>query len=337
MRRGAGWILLAGTWAVLGAWGAGRVASDRWLWSQYLSWIPTAAALGVSIVLLATAWGVLRVADRRGSWARWMTAIGLGAGAAYLLAVEWRVHGLLGDRAPANSALRALFWNASTVTEEVITDVLAGRTLDLAVIANGPWAIEPESLATAGRHVVRINGMAVASVGPIRRWGFAWLGITPSTEAPGWVDPGRALFVEIESTLGPLVVWAVDMPSDIRESRWAAGGRAGEALRGWTGPAYRVKDGAWSPEEANGFPAPDLVVGDFNAPRGSASLRRLVGALPNAFDEAGAGYPATWPRTVPIYQIDQAFAGRAVRAASLRTLDPGDGAHRMLLLELVAR
>lgn len=335
MRRAAGVLLLLAAWAVLGAWGAGRVASDRWLWSQYLSWIPTAAALVGAILLLLSAW---RISPPGRSRARLVTALAIAGVAGYLLLIEWRLHRLASATAPANPALRVLYWNASTVSEGTIADVLGRQApLDLAVIANGPWAIEPESLGAAGMHVARLNGMAVASRTPIRRWGFTWLGITPDTDAPGWVDPGRALFIEIESPLGLLVVWVVDMPSDVRGSRWVAAGRAGEVIADWTGPAFRPDGAGWTPEPASGFPEPDVVVGDFNAPRGSASLRRLVGRLPNAFDQAGAGYPATWPRAVPVYQIDQAFAGRAVRADTFRTIDPAAGSHRLLLLDLVRR
>jgi len=50
---------------------------------------------------------------------------------------------------------------------------------------------------------------------------------------------------------------------------------------------------------------PDLVVGDFNAPRRSTALASLPGGYRHAYDLAGAGWSSTWPVPLPCWAIDQ--------------------------------
>jgi vancomycin resistance protein VanJ len=50
---------------------------------------------------------------------------------------------------------------------------------------------------------------------------------------------------------------------------------------------------------------PDLVVGDFNAPRRSTTLSALPGGYRHAYDLAGAGWSSTWPVPLPCWAIDQ--------------------------------
>jgi endonuclease/exonuclease/phosphatase (EEP) superfamily protein YafD len=49
---------------------------------------------------------------------------------------------------------------------------------------------------------------------------------------------------------------------------------------------------------------PDLVVGDFNAPRRSRALCELPDGYRHAYDTAGTGWGYTWPVPVPMYALD---------------------------------
>jgi vancomycin resistance protein VanJ len=49
---------------------------------------------------------------------------------------------------------------------------------------------------------------------------------------------------------------------------------------------------------------PDLVVGDFNAPRRSRALSSLPAGYKHAFDRVGSGFGYTWPVPVPMYALD---------------------------------
>ena len=59
---------------------------------------------------------------------------------------------------------------------------------------------------------------------------------------------------------------------------------------------------------------PDLVIGDFNAPRRSIALTQLPPGYAHAYDSAGSGWSYTWPAPAPVYAIDQFLHGPRVRA-----------------------
>lgn len=50
---------------------------------------------------------------------------------------------------------------------------------------------------------------------------------------------------------------------------------------------------------------PDLVVGDFNAPRRSRALADLPAGYEHAYDTSGSGFSYTWPVPLPLYSLDQ--------------------------------
>ena len=196
--------------------------------------------------------------------------------------------------------------------------------------------------------------MVLARV-PVVRFGMAWLGLAalpPETESEGprrrgWVDPGRAMFIEFDTTasLGRRTVfWIVDLPSDPKLPRWKLCTDAAAIIRSSSGSIV-VEDAQGRHTEASegkGFPKPDVVLGDFNTPRGSASLSLLTPGMRNAYDEAGAGYSATWPRygyrtPIPLLQLDQIFIGGGVRAARYEVVDPGFGYHQMQVGDLVGQ
>ena len=169
------------------------------------------------------------------------------------------------------------------------------------------------------------------------------------------------------------VVWLMDLPSDPTLSRQNVTRQARAAMDNWKGVAT-VRAAAdpnksdapvqWSNVPAEqlgrrGFPNPDLVIGDFNVPRGSRSLKNLVGDMANAYDQAGAGYTASYqrkvpfaqldgpgliglvrwmiPSDVPFFHIDQAFVAPSLHATRYRTMNLGFGTHWAQFVEVQAR
>ena len=129
----------------------------------------------------------------------------------------------------------------------------------------------------------------------------------------------------------------MDVPSDNAICRVAMTLLAAGAIHAWTGPMSVRTGGNITQEMADaGFPEPDVIVGDFNIPRGSWSLRLLTGSMHNAWSDAGTGGGVgplgSWPRRWPIYHLDQAFLGRDLRSTSYRLVDPGQGRHRVQIL-----
>jgi endonuclease/exonuclease/phosphatase (EEP) superfamily protein YafD len=81
---------------------------------------------------------------------------------------------------------------------------------------------------------------------------------------------------------------------------------------------------------------PDLVVGDFNAPRRSRALARLPAGWHHGYEVAGRGWSATWPQPVPLLAIDQLLVGPDWGVVDYRLL-PGPGTdHRLQVAKLGA-
>lgn len=327
-------------WVVILSWLIGRVASDRWLWSQFLFWIPTVAVIvaagGLTIVGLALRL-VARVLERSRRCRRRCVSVPLIVSLAgvtvYFAVAECRLLAAVPGAGQA-ADLRVVFWNPSSWVRQGIVEALMPHAPDLAIVVNAPAGVRWRRLAEVDgepRDVAFVGRFHMVSSMPILRRGGTPLGLDgrvphPKRHRPGapqfTEDPGWAAFVEIESPHGLLVVWAIDLPSDMHLARRDIADRTLAAIEAW-----RDADGL-------GFPAPDLIVGDFNMTRGSWALRRLIGDLEDAFIQAGRGYAATWPRVAPIIHIDQAFVAPPWRAVNYAIIDPGTGTHRMIRLDL---
>jgi endonuclease/exonuclease/phosphatase (EEP) superfamily protein YafD len=57
---------------------------------------------------------------------------------------------------------------------------------------------------------------------------------------------------------------------------------------------------------------PDIVVGDFNAPRRSRAICPLPSGFTHAYEAAGSGWSYTWPVPIPVYAIDHCILGERV-------------------------
>lgn len=183
-----------------------------------------------------------------------------------------------------------------------------------APIAPGHAFLGP-NLIVVSRHAIR--RAAIADLPMIDGADEEWR----SASLPGWVA-----FVEIEleesaaSELGreTAVIWIADMPSDPKLSRRAVMRAAADIVRGWTGPAMvprsslgddagdaevvygdrKDPDHDWVAEPGerawDGFPEPDLIIGDFNIMEDSASLDALTPGMFDAGVRHGRGPMRTW-------------------------------------------
>lgn len=367
-------VLLATLALAVGlTWVIGRTLTDRQQWSQYLFWLPTWVYFGVAVVLLALSVSLAWMAVvRRGKFKRWPGRFLRGAammlsGAMMLWAafVECRIHALIGrQRAMASAApeggLRILFWNPSSFLGIDLATPMLSIPSDLAIVDNPPWDRQMSPLADGYDNCVSLvlqPNFVVLSRFPIKRFAVTTLGLRGREQVPsepgglsgigetptGNIDPGRAMFLEVDTTasLGrPVVVWVLDLPSDQRLARRDMMDSAAQAIAAWEGQAMKpLLGGKWAiiPEPVKGFPEPDIVLGDFNTPRGSASLQRLAPGMSNAYDQGGAGYTASFPRGWPLLHLDQVLVAPWLRAQDYRVLDPGIARHKMQWTRLTAR
>lgn len=348
-RAAIGTCLWAGTLPLGLAWAASRAITDRFEWSQWLWWIPSPIYLAAIAALIAPA---LILAPRRAARPLGLAAIGaLTAGLAHLLILDWRLPSR--HDAHLGPPLRILFWNPSLPRGGGIADRILTAQADIAIIANPPLrddGLSISDLDTAmgeGASVIATGNAVIATRFPVHRWGGTTLGLRGRVPRIGhtgdgpdhWIDPGHASFVEFDTTgpLGrPIVVWIIDLPSDPALPRAEITRTAAARTAAFDGPTWtRAEGDRFLREDRDpGFPPPDLIIGDFNIPRGSWSLRAITAGLDDAYTRAGRGPMGTWPRANPIHHLDQAFISANWNVARYHALDPGIGLHRMIVLEI---
>lgn len=280
------------------AWLVGRVATDRFLWSQFLFWIPTVAALIAS--LIASLLMLPAPPSRR--WRR------IARGSALItvaIALYWSLldHRLL--RLPVAGAFGEptiailhcnLHWPGKRAAPEVI-EFLRDRSEDLVLFSEPGWLLlqnRGAALEAAGWQVVRVPHFAVLSRLPIVEW-------RPLVAAEGMAFT----LLRIDgSTIGrpTLSICLVDLPSEPRTPRMALA-RTARALL-----------------DEVGAPEFDLVAGDFNMTRDGAAIATLFPNFSHAFHQAGRGFGATYPATRPLWHIDHILIGPSLRAVDYRLI-----------------
>lgn len=332
------------------AWLAGRALSDRWHWSQYLFWTPAWVSLLAAAGTLAC-WTLGRSPGRKGRRlsARWLLP---PAACIAVSAWEWRIWRVGEPVVPAGS-IRFAAWNPASDFVDDFAERVGSLSPAVVGIANRPartnWNVIRQAVGGEGA-LTRWGRLSLVSRFRITRWAGASLAVTGSRpQLSSWqggssvsVDRGEALFAELDTTreLGrPIIVWFVDLPSDPLLFRQDVFSQARAALDAFTGPVFaRNAAGLEQPTTGvKGFPAPDLVIGDFNTPRGSDSIRRLVGDMTDAHAAAGWGPALTWHRRGPIIGIDQAFVSAFLVPARYGVRDMGAGQHLAQFLDIPRR
>lgn len=291
----------------------GVAFEDRWLLTQWLSWIPAVAPFALAVLAMGASLLV-----RQGVWRRRAALQGI----LVLLTGTFVLRTSLGlprdepDASPMQ--VRLLQWNT-----------------------NWPACDDPRSmqaLASAPADVVLIsNRGSITSVDMVHRWAgaqsrvvgagpFALVTTWPVVEArmvaAGGTGAGTwyiARFVVLPPDWHgrPLRIAMVDLPSRPSLPRIDVANAMAQAIG--TGGLGEV----------------DVVAGDFNAIGGSVILTRCFPRMRDAANEAGVGWYATWPRRFPLWQIDHTLVAPDMRCLRAWTIDPGTSSHRMTMSLLV--
>lgn len=351
-------VLTALAAVLLAAWGCGQYWTDEHHATQYLWWMPTHWVIGVCWVLVVVSWALERLSLRLGGFQlRSLMTLVLLVLSGWMLVGAWHIHRAVMPQKAGD--LRVLYWNM-TVGRELngAVELVLAQEPDVAIIANprldglrgqllaglgtlgsepDPEASErPDSLVVGPTRFLFRHEIAVATRGQIVRWGsvtFQMRGVDDESHR------GVVMFVEITGLSdNPVVVWIVDLPSHASLWRQEVAAEAARAVMEWRGPEFRLTSlGQWEPATgADGFPEPGVIVGDFNIPRASASLRTLVGKSAESHASRGWGPATTWNRTWPGWSIDLLFAGAGWTVTRHRVVDPRMGMHRMIVVDLKA-
>ncbi len=345
------------------AWLAGLVLNDRFVWSQWLWWLPT-------VVVAGGAWaavGVSRAFSKRGG-RRTRRAAMVAAGIATVwVGVEMRPWNLFARPEPApgmmaGGAMSVAYWNLAAASAAPAIPMIERLDADVLIIANaGSGDRGAFSRALKDRYggdaddprayIAQVGWTTVASRFPIVGTGrvalsdfetaWAWNNQQSVMSGVSFVElaTGELLGEGYEAEAQITTVWVVDLPSSPRLHRVRMlRGMAGD-LANWDKRVTAVDEiGRWVSrvdEGREGFPHADLIVGDFNTPRGSGSLRELVGDRVDLHAAAGVGLDATFLRPVPVWAIDLAFFDRrTVLPVSFEAVETGYGYHRAIRAEV---
>lgn len=362
LSRGAALVILL-------CWTIGRVVSDRTLPTQFLSWIPTVAVVCAVAVLLAATWLLLVIA--RGSQARpdvlrkkkyprlrLVAAVWWLGVSVYGMAWEHRFFATPPPTKPGPTDLRIVFWNLGGRPGPGWLESAHAMGGDVLIVAEGGgWnAVHEFSLWNHYDQVSNLNASLfnISTKSAVLEYASMPLGVEEGEgldpRAEGGIrkrhDPGHAMYflldvagTPLESLARPLVVWVIDLPSDLSIPRKRITPEAAAAIGAWQGRPFVLRpDHRYGAGEvrSGGFPRPDVIVGDFNIPAGSASLDSIRDGLLDAYTQAGAGYCATFPRGYPLWRLDQFFVGRGVHAVGYQTRDMGSGTHLLQVADIGA-
>lgn len=324
LRAGVAWLCLLPASAILFAWAIGLTVSDRIFWTQFLAWLPTEAVVVSSGTALLCA-VLLRA---RSAWRATRAIAALWAFAlAWLLIAQWNLPRLVTGAPSRAGDLRIAYWNTSA--ERVRWPQTVTRVIDADVffIANPAMWQRNFRILARDQRTASVGSMLVVTDLPILERGTTSLGVRgvirgkdPKEHGEDAYSAGWATFMRFGVAQRDLVVWVIDLPSDPMMPRASATRTAIERINAYD-------DGA-------GFPPPDLVVGDFNIPRGSASLGHLTRGLREAHATIGVGHAASWPRPLPMWHIDLCFAADTVRLVDYDLLDVGDAEHLVQRIEI---
>jgi hypothetical protein len=294
-----------------------RVQAMQWAW-----WIPRPLLAGCTLawlVVLELAALAARVDRRELRANRWAVAAA-AACTGYALLGVWRP-----DSPRPADAVRLVHWNASYVESTAVAPSLATLLLELdadVVVVTDPgllwWGDGVQRFTAAGYELRTAGRFCIASR----------IGIV---EARPVLAQGRlhATRIEVDTRFGPLAIEAIDLPSDPWRSRWQTVVTVSGALA-----AQRSNGGATSAQRGG---LPDVIVGDFNITRGSASLRGFGEGYAEAFAAAGSGWGGTYPRAMALWAIDLALVGRRWSPARSEIIDPGAKRHRLQVVDLVPK
>ncbi len=308
------WALLVAVGSMVLAWFLGQILTDQYAWSQWVWWIPTLGAMvlalvWVGIAAIPLAW--------RGRWRKRGMCAGLltfAVIAGHFVFVEHRFVSF-GSR-DAQSALEAgkaitiVHWNLGQTPipreraahAQALIDLRGADIMILTAPHGIMWHKSLQNYLREGEQMIHLGKFTI-----ITRFAVG----VPSFVRQDLDQRITALPIDTREELGRgIVVWMVDLPSSPFVPRM----QTVRELRGLI--------------DERCLEAPDLVLGDFNIPRGSASIDALFSGLHHAYADSGFGYSATFERsTFPLWHIDHILLGPNLRALDYEVIDTEIGRH----------
>jgi endonuclease/exonuclease/phosphatase (EEP) superfamily protein YafD len=297
---------------LLAAFLVSEVVTDSIPLLQWVWFVPRPLLAGAALLWSLLAIAVVRACGRRRPEMRGALIVGVLSVASLLLGVL-QMWGLPKER-PADS-LRIVHWNASYPPEEdigpTVIDALLDLDADIVVLTDaGQLASGDRALRAiaAGYQVHRPGRFAVFSRLPVAA-------ATPIASARA----GSASRIVIETGNGPISIHAIDLPSNPKLPREQTAAELASIIRAVEGSSVD----------------PDVLVGDFNTPGGSHSLR-VFGSSDHvdAFSKAGTGWGGTFPVDFPFWRIDLMLVREPWIPVRSEAIDLNGRRHRAQVVDL---
>lgn len=286
---------------VFAPWVIGQVFLDRFHITGLCLFVPTPL---VALVLLGTALLAWLVTCRRAALAAALLAV-LPVLVVATVENRWWTPRI---EPPAGKTLRLVNWNLGggrAGWHDPLVHLRAQKA-DIYVLSEAYSEIAVEALLDAlgpEYHINRAHSLAVIARGTIVR--------------PDKPRVSRRAYVFLCSIDGtPISVLVADLPSLPTINR-----------------APFLRQVSHVAEQAN----PDLIVGDFNAPRRSVFLSLLPPGYAHAYHLAGSGWSYTWPAQLPLWAIDQCIVGSRIHATRYELVTTPLSDHRMQVLDFALR
>ncbi|WP_088252229.1 endonuclease/exonuclease/phosphatase family protein [Fimbriiglobus ruber] len=270
-----------GASALFVAWVVGQLARDATWITGLCFYIPSV----VMVVVLVAIAGLSAVMNHRRPA---LMALGFALPPLLFVGLVENHFGLGKDK--SQGEFRLIHWNTGgRPGRPGIGEYMVNERADLYVltdIANAAHVGVLRDQLGVGYQAITFANLAVIGRGEIRANGWLRNSDGFEVQAVTWTLDGKQISV-----------FVVDLPSEV----WIA-----------RNPLLREVNELISQH------SPDLVVGDFNAPRRSWGLVELPEGYHHAYHTAGGGWGYTWPVPVPVYALDHTLHGPRVVPASYR-------------------
>ena len=279
--------------AVCMVWIAGQILKDRTWLTGLMFYFPTPVLVGCLLLLAGIS---VKRWSSRWKWYSVLVVVPL----VFLGFIEnhwWRDS----TTDAGGTTLRLVHWNLcrTALGWDAQRKLIESLKPDILVLSETTTDVEADDFP--GFEVLQIQGMLIASRGQMT--------------ASGSLVPKRVLEafqIHCELPTGPLDVLIADMTSNVNIHRDL-----------YLQPLLKVMQDQ----------QPDLIVGDFNAPRRSLAFSSLPEGFQHAYDAAGAGWSYTWPVPVPFLAIDQCILGPKVTATNYQLRSTLLSDHRIQILD----
>ncbi len=291
------------SFVLLVCWIVGGVFSDRWIWSQWFDWIPTLVVL--FLLCLTSTLFFYNKRNVLGSTFVLCTVLLF----VWFTTVEHRL--FMNSSNPSD--IKLVGWTMSHskgMVAKESAEYIVQLDADITLLTHG-WKVRGEEiirtwLGEEGHKVINSQFTLLTKFEPMKVQT-----LIASDEI--FVSSFK---LDTSEVLGePLVLWAVDLPSSLWNSKMAIAKRVQHFLN-----EIDVE-------------LPDIVIGDFNMSRNSVSIQSMFPTLYNVADTVGIGSLASYPMEFPLIHIDHVLFNTTITPTYYELINPHIGRHRIQVVE----